>query len=44
LLIAVVFGVGYLLTQIVLAIGIDDVRQHREMFLFIAYTVVKLHN
>lgn len=40
LLIAVVFGVGYLLTQIVLAIGIDFVRENRTAFLTITYIVV----
>ena len=40
LLIAIVFGVGYLLTQIVLAIGIDAVRENRESFLAISYILV----
>jgi hypothetical protein len=40
ILIAIVFGVGYLLTQIVLAIGIDVVRENREVFLTITYIVV----
>lgn len=40
LLIAIVFGVGFLLTQIVFAIGIDVVRENRGSFLTITYIIV----